>query len=81
MACILPAESSAEMMGMVKNKKYHLKNYLAVKTQKEKPVKRVLLHFSKTICKSTNKELTIFSSANTYSEEFIELTKDFYLDL
>lgn len=80
MACVLPAESAAKMMEMVKNKKYHLKNYLAVKTRREKPVKRVLLHFSKTPCESTCEELTIFSSADTYSKEFIELTKDFYLD-
>jgi tRNA1Val (adenine37-N6)-methyltransferase len=80
MACILPTESSAEMMEMVKNKKYHLKNYLAVKSRREKPVKRVLLHFSKKPCESSRKQLTIFSSADIYSKEFTELTKDFYLD-
>ena len=81
MACVLPFESSIQIMEMVRNKNYYLKNYLTVKTLPEKPVKRVLLHFSKTPCESIHSELTIFSSPERYSREYIELTKDFYLGL
>ncbi len=56
-----------------------LTRMLKIKTTAHKPVKRVLLEFSNHYIPLTIEEISIYCKRNEYSNEYIKLTKDYYL--
>ena len=81
MACILPVNESKKMIAFVKAEKYYLKKYLTVQTKPKSEPSRAIMVFSKEKTPTKRSKLSIYSDSGTYSEEYIALTKDFYLGL
>jgi len=81
LAIIIPSESFETMKQLAVSENLHLKHITRVKPLPEKNFKRVLLEFSKE--KQLNfseDELVIELQRHIYSEAYINLTRDFYLN-
>jgi len=82
LALILPAESEGEMISMAAHANLHPERITRVSPLFGRPPKRVLIEMLKEEkALITRGELAIESdSRHNYTEEYIELTKDFYLN-
>lgn len=78
---ILPADQTDELLRIAEEKGLYPSRITRVITRPGLPPKRVLVEFRKTtqICEET--ELVVELDRHVYSEDYIVLTKDFYLKM
>jgi tRNA1Val (adenine37-N6)-methyltransferase len=81
LACILPVNQALLLIDLVLKNSYYLKLQTLVRSNKKGKVIRQLLLFSKEKAPTQVSELCIYSEDRSYSNTYIELTKDFYLGL
>jgi tRNA1Val (adenine37-N6)-methyltransferase len=78
-ALILPYIEGLRFIELAERSNLHLTHCTEVKHKSNKPVERLLINLSKIKQKLSNNEIMIKEDdGNTYSKEFIALTKDFY---
>ena len=65
---------------MVKNHGNYLAYYLEVRSNPNSNPKRAVMLFSKNKMETIKSELCIHNNEGGYSEEYINMTKDFYLN-
>lgn len=78
---IIPFEQTDDFVDYAKLVGLHLSRHTRVSTRIGLPPKRSLLEFKKTFSEVKMDELTIELSRHVYTEEYIHLTKDFYLKM
>lgn len=78
---ILPAEQKEEVVGIAARSGFGLLRHTAVVTRPGLPPKRSLLEFRKTEGECRENELVIELSRHVYSEDYIALTRAFYLKM
>lgn len=79
LAFILPYSSFNFLQTITCSNNLFLARKTLVRTLQNSPPKRILLEYTKKECSPTEDELFIELSRHNYSEEYKELTKDFYL--
>ena len=77
---IIPFRREQELIELCKTKGLYLKNCCRVKGTLNAKIKRSLLCFSRELCEPLFDELVIETKRHQYTPEFVELTKDFYLN-
>ena len=80
LACILPIRESIKLFDMVKNHGNYLAYHLEVRSNLNSVPKRAVMLFSKNNIKTIKSELCIHNKKGGYSESYINMTKDFYLN-
>ena len=80
LACIIPIIESEKLYKMVKNHGNYLAYYLEVRSNPNSFTKRVVMLFSKNKMETIQSELCIHNNEGGYSEAYINMTKDFYLN-
>ena len=80
LACITPIIESEILYKMVKNHGNYLAYYLKVQSNPNSNPKRAVMLFSKNKMKTIKSELCIHNNEGGYSEAYINMTKDFYLN-
>lgn len=78
---IIPIEVSDEFIFLANENKLFLNRKTIVHPNFIRPAKRVLLEFSRTKYPFVENSLTIEIERHIYTEEYIRLTKDFYLKM
>lgn len=78
-AVIIPYKSETEFLDLAEIKGFYPKKITHVKGNENAPFKRSLLLFSRIQTQPEINQLTLELSRNIYTEEYIELTRDFYL--
>ena len=81
MAVILPFEAMIDFRETARMEGFYLSRQTNVIPKYGKPAKRVLLEFSRLAVYPTVNELIILKEKDKYSEGFIALTKDFFLNV
>ncbi len=84
LAIIIPYNSSSKITRIATENKYILKSHCKVKPTSQKGYKRSLMIFQKTnsdIEKSTSELIIEDKGRHQYSDDYIDLTKDFYLKM
>jgi len=80
LACILPIKESKKLLDMVKNHGNYLAYHLEVRSNPNSNTKRAVMLFSKNKRETIKSELCIHNNKGDYSESYIKMTKDFYLN-
>lgn len=80
LAVILPADALDEFRETARLSGFYLNRKTTVRSKPEKPARRILLEFSVAPCFPVAGELLIHSSRDRYSDDFIALTGEFYLN-
>ena len=80
-AVVAPIEIKSDIEIYAGDADFWIQRRLMVKTTDSKPVKRVLWEFSVKQCDMMESFITIKSEKGKYSHEYIDLTKDFYLNM
>ena len=80
LACILPIKESKKLFDMVKNHGNYLAYNLEVRSNPNSNPKRAVMLFSKNKMETIKSELCIHNNQGGYSEAYINMTKDFYLN-
>jgi len=80
LACIIPIIESEKLYKMVKNHGNYLAYYLEVRSNPNSYPKRAVMQFSKNKMETIQSELCIHNNEGGYSEAYIKMTKDFYLN-
>lgn len=78
---IIPSKEELQFIGLAKSQNLFLNRVCRVKGNIASEVKRSLLEFSFNTKDVTEEELSIEICRHTYTEAYIELTKDFYLKM
>lgn len=78
-AFIIPFDSEKRFIGIAAEMKLFPQRITRVKGNPDAPVKRSLIQLSDAETETETGLLTVEKSRNVYTEEYIELTKDFYL--
>lgn len=78
---IIPYKETSRFTKIANHFKLHLNNVLQVKGNPDSEIKRSLLEFSFSESKININELTIETDRLQYTEDYINLTKDFYLKM
>lgn len=78
---IIPYDQSEEIIRLAEGEGLYLVRHTQVVTRPGLPPKRSLLTFRKTKEECKNDELTIELDRHVYTDEYIALTKDFYLKM
>lgn len=81
LSVIVPAASLDDFRETARLEGFYLSRKTLVIPKTNRPAKRVLLEFSVTACYPETGELVILAGGSQYSTEFIELTREFYLNL
>jgi tRNA1Val (adenine37-N6)-methyltransferase len=81
LACILPIDESEKLIAIIHKKGYFLKEYTTVKPKLGAIPNRAMMMFVKEKTPTNKSELCIRKKDGSYSEEYVRLTKDFYLGL
>lgn len=76
---IVPAEHTYNVIGEAAINSLFLTRRCDVFTKEKTPAKRAMLEFSKYVTLAEYSTLIIHESSGNYSQQFIHLTKDFYL--
>ena len=79
-ACIIPIIESKKLHKMVKSHGNYLTYYLEVRSNPNSNPKRAVMLFSKNKIETIKSELCIHNNEGGYSKEYINMTKDFYLN-
>ena len=80
-AVVLPAKEMEAFINLAERVQLFPTRILKVQGRENTPVVRCLLEFSRTASTSTTKTLIIENSRHNYTEDYIALTKDFYLKM
>ena len=80
LACIIPFVESEKLYKMVKNDGNYLAYHLEVLSNPNSNSKRAVMLFSKNKMETIKSELCIHNNQGGYSESYINMTKDFYLN-
>jgi len=78
---ILPYPSAPNFIATAAMYGIYLKRRTDVRNSPKKPFKRSLLEFSREIRNASVSALTIRNTDNSYTDEYISLTKDFYINM
>jgi tRNA1Val (adenine37-N6)-methyltransferase len=78
---ILPYREGNEFIGIALRKELFCREIVRVKTKADKFEKRLMMAFTFTFGAMTETELVIQDNETSFSKEYIELTKDYYLGL
>lgn len=81
LALILPAERLVEMTALSAQLGFQLRRLTHVVPSSGKPVRRILAEFSRSPGEPVETELLLEVSRHHYSPAYIELVRDFYLNL
>jgi tRNA1Val (adenine37-N6)-methyltransferase len=81
LAVIIPSDSFDEFRESARLAGFYLHKLIRVIPKQGKPAKRALLEFSLLPGYPEISELVVHKNLHDYTDEFIELTRDFYLDL
>jgi tRNA1Val (adenine37-N6)-methyltransferase len=81
LALIIPFEAKEKVVAIAKTQQLFPKAICAVFGTKTSKSKRILIQFSKTKTVCENSQLIIEISRHHYTDEYIALTKDFYLKM
>jgi tRNA1Val (adenine37-N6)-methyltransferase len=81
LAVILPFEATIDFRETARMEGFYLSRQTNIIPRTGKPAKRVLMEFSRLTVYPDVNELVILCVRDKYSEGFIELTKDFYLNV
>ncbi|MCH5329161.1 MAG: methyltransferase [Coprobacter sp.] len=76
---IFPAELESHVFATALLHKFYLSRLTRLKGRPQRPVKRILAEWSRTLTPYTEQELCIEQSLGVYSEEYKALLQDFYL--
>jgi len=80
LACIIPIIESEKLYKIMKNHGNYLAYYLEVRSNPNSYPKRAVMLFSKYKMETIQSELCIHNNEGGYSEAYIKMTKDFYLN-
>lgn len=80
-AFVIPYDSENTFLSFAKDKSLYPRKIMRVKGNPDAPSKRSLLLLEREDRKPNLEELIIEQSRNTYTEEYISLTRDFYLKM
>ena len=80
LACITPIVESEKLNKMVKSNGNYLAYYLEIRSNPNSNPKRAVMLFSKNKIETIKSELCIQNNEGGYSEAYINMTKDFYLN-
>ena len=80
-AVIIPFKEEEKFIALAKDFQLHPFKITRVKGTPTTEIKRSLLAFSKTQKQTLIDELIIETARHQYTEEYIDLTKDFYLKM
>ncbi len=78
---IIPAEVEKQVVDVAWTHRLYPSHLLRVYTKPGKPCRRVLLTFSRSDVPCSEESLSIQLNDNTYSPEYVALTRDFYLKM
>lgn len=78
---ILPAEQTGDLLRLAESQGLYPSRHTAVVTRPGLPPKRTLMEFRKAPIAYSVEELVIELERHVYSEEYIALTRDFYLKM
>jgi tRNA1Val (adenine37-N6)-methyltransferase len=78
-AMVLPVQEAELFIQIAETYQLFPKEILQVFPKKSKPFNRLVMLFSKQKQNITQQELVIYNEDNSYTNEYYELTKDFYL--
>ena len=81
LAVILPVEALDDFRETARLEGFYLSRKTVVLPKLDKPPKRLLLEFSVSAVYPQFDELVILQKADSYSDRFVEMTKEFYLNL
>jgi tRNA1Val (adenine37-N6)-methyltransferase len=81
LAVIIPSKEEAHFIGLAKEDDLFPFKITRVKGTPETEIKRSLIAFSRTQKETVIDELTIETARHKYTDEYISLTKDFYLKM
>ena len=79
-AIILPVKEGEMFMDKVKEYPWYLTRRVNIKGSPDSKVKRLLLEFCKKPSPTETNQLIVEKQRGTYTDDFIELVKDFYLN-
>lgn len=80
-SCVIPENQHQEFIELAKQNKLFLNRICYVRGNPTSAVKRCLMEFSFEEKEIQKENLTIELARHTYTKEYIELTKDFYLKM
>ena len=80
-ATIIPYKEEIEFISLAKNNKLYPKRITRVRGTEKAAIKRSLLEFTFTKSDVLETELVIEKERNVYTQDYINLTKDFYLKM
>lgn len=78
---IIPADAADMFVSLAAEKHLHIQRKMLVHTKPQAVPKRVLLAFGRNICSYDTEHLVVELDRHVYSKDYIELTKDFYLNM
>lgn len=79
-ACIILPVNEANKFKLESLKQYlHCQKEIEIYTSAKKPISRILMQFGKEIKLYTKEKLTIMDEKQNYTQEYKNLTKDYYL--
>jgi len=78
---IIPIHREKELIDTTQKMNLHLERKIIIYPKKGKVAHRLILRFSLEFSNYSENELVIRDTNNNYTEEYINLTKDFHLDL
>ena len=76
---VIPYGETSHFISMCVSHKLYLKRRMDVRSSEKKAFKRTLLEFGKTACPTLTATLTLNASDGSRTDEYTQLTKDFYL--
>ncbi len=80
-AFIIPFREESEFLSKALTKDLYPERITRVRGNEQSTIKRSLLQFTKNPKKTITKELIIETSRHVYTKQYIELVKDFYLNM
>ncbi|MBQ4913870.1 methyltransferase [Maribacter sp. MMG018] len=80
-ATIIPYKEEAQFITMASDLGLYPKRVTRVRGNEEAPIKRSLMEFSREATELSYNELTIEKARHVYTDEYVHLTKDFYLKM
>lgn len=78
---ILPAKEGLEFMDLAQNSGLFCRNLVKIRTKPNKPEKRVIMEFTKQFGTLTEEEFVIQNEDNSFTEQYIHLTIEYYIAL
>ncbi|MFZ7115181.1 MAG: tRNA1(Val) (adenine(37)-N6)-methyltransferase [Bacteroidota bacterium] len=78
---ILPCKEGMEFLDKAQKRGLFCRNLLRVRTRSDKSEKRLLMQFSFQFGTMTDEEITIQEEDGTFTNDYIELTKEYYINL